>query len=47
MSYYDNEHFWTPQEVCGQLAGLDEKKSFWTLPLLNEIKQFFSRFNTK
>lgn len=27
MSYYDfNDHFWTPQEVCGQKSAIIERK---------------------
>ncbi len=47
MSYYDNEHFWTPQEVCGQLAVKNEKKSFWEIQPLKLIKQFLSPSNDK
>ena len=48
MGYYDfDDHFWSPQEVCGKSAVPDEKKIFWTTQLTKLIRQFLSRTLTK
>jgi hypothetical protein len=44
MSYYDfNDHFWSPQEVCGKLEVQNEEKSFWKTQFIKSIRQRFSR----
>ena len=38
MSYYDYEHFWTPDEVCGQ-----KNEPVETTKLSSHMKQFLTK----
>ncbi len=38
MSYYDYDHFWTPDEVCGQ-----KDKPMETTKISSHMKQFLTK----
>ena len=42
MSYYDYDHFWTPDEVCGQ-----KDKPVETKKISSHMKQFLTKMRNE